>query len=216
MTNVSTEPGDERLNALGEALSALTEEFTLEHILRRLAEIAGKLVKAKYAALGVPDGVGGLAQFITYGMADDQLAHMDKQPRGHGLLGALSATSALIRLNDMQSDPRSTGFCSNHPLMTSFLGVPILARGRHLGNLYLCDRLDGKPFDEEDERIIRLLSAYAAIAIENARTAEQLRKLAVVEERDRISMELHDGIIQSIYAIGIKLELMRLSHAGDT
>src|SRR5258708_38640295 len=94
--------------------------------------------------------------------------------------------------------------------MTSFLGVPVISKGRHLGSLYLSDRLDGEPFSEDDEGMVLLLAGHAAIAIENARLSDQLRKLAVVEERDRISMELHDGIIQAIYAIGIKLELTRL------
>ena len=58
--------------------------------------------------------------------------------------------------------------------------------------------------------MVTMLAGHAAIAIENAQLSEQLRKLAVVEERDRISMELHDGIIQAIYAIGIKLELTRI------
>jgi signal transduction histidine kinase len=93
--------------------------------------------------------------------------------------------------------------------MTSFLGVPIISKGICLGSLYLCDRLDDLSFSEDDERMVGLLAGHAAIAIENARLSEQLRKLAVMGERDRIAMELHDGIIQQIYAIGLQLELMR-------
>jgi signal transduction histidine kinase len=126
-----------------------------------------------------------------------------------GLLGLLIARPESIRLENIQMHERSIGFPPNHPAMTTFLGVPIMSKGKHLGSLYLCDRHDKKPFSEEDERMIVLLAGHAAIAIENARLSEQLRKLAVVEERDRISMELHDGIIQSIYAVGMKLELSR-------
>jgi signal transduction histidine kinase len=99
--------------------------------------------------------------------------------------------------------------------MTSFLGVPIISKGLHLGSLYLSDRIDGRPFSTDDERLINLLAGHAAIAIENARLYEQLRRLAIVEERDRIAMELHDGIIQSIYAIGIRLELARTTQKLD-
>ena len=197
------------LDALSDAIRAVTGELSLERVLRRLAEIAATLVNARYAALGVPDVNGNLKNFFTYGMTDKQMAAMDHLPHGSGLLGALFIETEPIRLTDMKTDTRSAGFCLNHPIMTSFLGVPIISKGKHLGSLYLSDRVDGKPFNEEDERLMSLLAGHAAIAIENARLSEQLRRLAVVEERDRIAMELHDGIIQSIYAIGLKLELMR-------
>ncbi len=202
---------EEKLHALSEAVRAVTAEFTLERILKRLAEIAARMVGARYAALGVPDSMQGLSEFLVYGMTEDEIALIDHPPEGHGLLGLLLNSEQPIRLPRLQDHPKSVGFPEHHPHMTHFLGVPIISKGQVLGSLYLCDRLDGQPFTEDDERMISLLAAHAAIAIENARLSEQLRRLAVLEERDRISMELHDGIIQSIYAIGIKLELMRLS-----
>ena len=197
------------LDALSDAIRAVTGDLSLDRVLRRLAEIAATLVNARYAALGVPDSKGNLKNFFTYGMTEAQMAAMDHLPHGHGLLGTLLIETEPVRLVDMSKDPRSSGFGAHHPHMTSFLGVPIISKGQHLGSLYLSDRVDGKPFDEEDERLIALLAGHAAVAIENARLSEQLRRLAVVEERDRIAMELHDGIIQSIYAIGLKLELVR-------
>jgi signal transduction histidine kinase len=202
---------EEKLHALSEAVRAVTAEFTLERILKRLAEIAARMVGARYAALGVPDSMQGLSEFLVYGMSEEEIALIDHPPEGHGLLGVLLNSEHPIRLPRLQDHPKSVGFPEHHPYMTRFLGVPIVSKGQVLGSLYLCDRLDGQPFTEDDERMISLLAAHAAIAIENARLSEQLRRLAVLEERDRISMELHDGIIQSIYAIGIKLELMRLS-----
>lgn len=200
-----------KIDALSEAIRAVTGDLSLDRVLRRLAEIAAHLVNARYSALGIPDDRGGLKNFFTYGMTERQVNAMDHLPIGHGLLGALMTGQQPLRLEDMRQDGRSVGFCAHHPRMTSFLGVPILSKGQHLGSLYLSDRLDDQPFTEDDERMIQLLAAHAAIAIENARLSDQLRRLAVVEERDRIAMELHDGIIQSIYAIGIKLELARTS-----
>jgi signal transduction histidine kinase len=212
MTNIpsSLDRSEEKLNALDEAVRTLTAERSLERILNRLAEITAHLVKARYAALGVPDGKGGLGAFLTYGMGKNQISDMDHYPLGLGLLGLLLARPEAIRLEDLHKDERSAGFCAHHPQMTSFLGVPIMSKGKCLGNLYLCDRLDSQPFSEDDERMVVMLAGHAAIAIENAQLSDQLWKLAVVEERDRISMELHDGIIQAIYAIGIKLELTRM------
>lgn len=212
MTNVP-DRAEENLNALSDAVRAVTAEFSLDRILKRMAEIAANMVNARFAALGVPDERGGMAQFLTHGMTEDEIGLMEHYPMGMGLLGALMHEDDPIRLEHLRDDPRSVGFPENHPYMDRFLGVPIISKGKHLGNLYLCDRLDGKPFSEDDERMISLLAAHAAVAIENAKLSDQLRKLAVIEERDRISMELHDGIIQSIYAIGIKLELTRLGIA---
>src|SRR5262249_16164440 len=143
-------------------------------------------------------------------MSEKQVSHMDHYPLGLGLLGQLLTRHEPIRLANMHEDERSVGFCAHHPKMGSFLGVPIMSKGKHLGSLYLSDRIDGPPFGDVDERMVSLLAGHAAIAIENAKLSGELQKLAVVEERDRISMELHDGIIQAIYAIGIKLELTRL------
>jgi len=212
MTNVPIPPGDAnaKLNALSEAVGAINADLSLEHVLNRIAEIAGTLVNARYAALGVPDGKGGMESFFTYGMTETQISKMDHYPLGLGFLGELLREKEPLRLENMHADPRSAGFCAHHPAMTSFLGIPIISKGHHLGSLYLTDRRDGQPFTEEDERIIALLAGHAAIAIENARLSDKLTRLAVVDERDRISMELHDGIIQSIYAIGMKLELTRL------
>jgi signal transduction histidine kinase len=201
--------GDSRVDALSEAVRAVTADLSLDRTLRRLAEIAAHLVNARFAALGVPNASGGLESFFVYGMTEKQIAAMDHYPLGLGLLGTLIQDNTPIRLEDMRRDPRSAGFCARHPRMTSFLGVPIISRGKQLGSLYLCDKLDELPFTEDDERMISLLAGHAAIAIENAHLSDQLRILAVVEERDRIAMELHDGIIQQIYAIGMKLEIAR-------
>jgi signal transduction histidine kinase len=206
-----TDHSEAKLNALSEAVRAITAEFTLDRILKRLAEIAARMIGARYAAFGVPDSMQGLAEFMVYGMTEEEIALIDHPPEGHGLLGVLLNSEHPIRLPRLQDHPKSVGFPEHHPYMTRFLGVPIVSKGQILGSFYLCDRIDGQPFSEDDERMISLLAAHAAIAIENAKLSEQLRRLAVLEERDRISMELHDGIIQSIYAIGIKLELIRMN-----
>ncbi|GIK27144.1 MAG: GAF domain-containing sensor histidine kinase [Chloroflexi bacterium] len=198
-----------QLDALSDAIRALTTEISIERVLRRLAEISAHLVNARYAALGVPSEMGGLAQFYTYGMTERQVARMDHLPVGHGLLRELLRVTNPIRLEDLRQDPRSAGFCAAHPTMTSFLGVPIISKGVHLGSLYLCDRLNNQPFSDEDERLVTMLAGHAAVAIENARLNEQLRKLAIIEERDRIAMELHDGIIQQIFSVGIRLDITR-------
>jgi len=91
--------------------------------------------------------------------------------------------------------------------MHSFLGVPVIVKGRSVGNLYLAEKVDGS-FTDEDERLVEMFAVHAGIAIENARLHDQVQRLAIVEERERIGKDLHDGIIQSIYAVGLSLEVV--------
>ena len=199
-----------QLGALNEATLTITAELALDRVLQRIAHLARELVNARYAALGIPDGNGGVSEFHTSGMDEAQIAQMEHLPRGIGLLGALMHSTRPIRVPRIADDPRSAGFCKNHPLMTSFLGVPIVSKGTLLGTLYLTDKIGAVEFSDDDEQLVVMLAAHAAIAIENARLYQQVQRLAVLEERERIGMDLHDGIIQSIYAVGLILEYSNL------
>ncbi len=197
------------LDALSQAAATVTSELSLPRTLQAITDIARKLVDARYAALGVPNEDGTFRAFITSGLDAKAVPHVGGEPRGLGLLGAVLTSEDPIRLDDLTQDPRAAGFSEGHPVMRRFLGVPIISRGERLGNLYLTDPVDGEPFSEDDERLIVLLANHAAVAIENARLSEQLQEIALSRERDRIGMELHDGVIQSVYAVGMKLEIMR-------
>lgn len=203
----------EMLTALHEATLAIADGISLPRTLQRIADTARVIVKTKFAALGVIEAEGGqyvLKQFITSGLSANAVRKIAHEPIGRGLLGDIFTSDKPINVKNIHEDPRATGFVSGHPVMTTFLGVPIKYRGKQLGNLYLCDRLDGQPFDDNDEQMISLLASHAAIAIENARLHEELQTIALRSERDRIGMELHDGVIQSIYAVGMKLEILRI------
>jgi signal transduction histidine kinase len=174
--------------------------------LERIAKLACEQSDARYAALGVLDDDGKLVKFITVGMTDDEIKRMAHPPVGRGLIGELMNTETPLRVPVIQDHPRSSGFPAYHPHMTSFLGVPIRAANRQLGQIYLTDKIDAREFTADDEKIIQMLAAYAAAAIQNARLHENTHRLAVLEERERIGMDLHDGIIQSIYGVGLSLE----------
>ncbi|HWB22875.1 MAG TPA: GAF domain-containing protein [Gaiellaceae bacterium] len=155
---------------------ALNSELSLEALLQRLIETAVELTGARYGALGVIDRLGtGLEQFITVGVDAETQAAIGNLPRGRGILGVLIRDRQALRLSDLGQDPRSVGFPPGHPPMGSFLGVPIMLRGAAFGNLYLTEKAEGVDFSEEDEEIVRLLAAQAAVAIENARLYESSR-----------------------------------------
>lgn len=202
-----------QLNEIASAVMFAAEAGSLEQVLERIAQVSRELVRARYAALGVPDGGGWLKYFKVAGISPEEASRMGHLPEGRGLLGAVIVERRPIRVERIQDDPRSVGFCPAHPIMTSFLGVPIQVGQQLFGILYLCDRVDGQPFTEDDEMLLQALAGYAALAIAGSQLSEQQSRLTLLEERERIGMELHDGIIQSLYAIGMHLDLMRLS--GD-
>lgn len=202
-----------QLKDIASSVMYAAEASTLEQVLERIAQVSQELIHARYAALGVPDGQGGLRFFKIVGMTPEQVARLDHLPIGKGLIGAIMEDRSTLRLPRMADDSRSAGFCPAHPKMSSLLGVPVQVGQQLFGTLYLCDREDGEPFSEEDAWLIETLAGYAALAIAGSQLGEQQQRLSLLEERERIGMELHDGVIQSLYAIGMHLDLMRLS--GD-
>lgn len=196
----------ERLFALHRASLELVKDVSLETLLERIAATACEQADARYAALGVLGDEGNLKQFITVGMTDSQIKKIPHPPVGLGLLGELMNTEYPLRVPVISEHPHSVGFPAHHPKMVSFLGVPIRAGDKQLGQIYLTEKIDAPEFTADDEMIIQMLAAYAATAITNARLYENTARLAVLEERDRIGMDLHDGIIQSIYGVGLALE----------
>ncbi|MCX6066151.1 MAG: GAF domain-containing protein [Chloroflexi bacterium] len=167
---------EERLIALHEASLQLVEDISLETLLERIATVACEQVEARYSALGVLGEDGKLAQFITIGMTQDEIRRIPHPPAGRGLLGALMNTEDSIRVAEISSDSRSIGFPRNHPHMRSFMGVPIRLGDTQLGQIYLTEKVDHRPFTADDERIIQMLAAYAAVAIHNARMYDELKQ----------------------------------------
>lgn len=182
----------ERLEVSGQfelmssAIIAITGELSLENVLNRIVELARSVSGAKYAALGVPGAGGDLESFITAGIGPAEKEAIGDLPRGRGVLGALMTERRSMRMRDISQHPSSVGFPANHPPMRSFLGVPIRARGKVLGNLYLTEKRFADEFTAEDERLVELLARHAAVAIENAQLYASLESQ---EERLRFIID---------------------------
>jgi signal transduction histidine kinase len=206
---VKTDP-QRQTAALVEAGMALSAEMDLDALLQRIADLARDVVGARYGAVGVVGEDGGLTRFVYSGIDEETATAIGDLPTGVGVLGALIEEGRPLRLQNITDHPRSSGFPEHHPPMKTFLGVPIITRGRIFGRLYLTEKEGGLEFTKDDERIALTLASQAGIAVENARLLEEIRErseeLAVLEERDRIAKELHDGVIQSIYSVGLSLQ----------
>jgi signal transduction histidine kinase len=213
MADPGVQPKD--LQHLLEAIVTVGSELSLPVVLRRIVETATELVDARYGALGVLDESGTtLSEFLTSGIDDAAVQAIGAPPSGHGILGLLIVDPRPIRLPDLAQHPDSFGFPPNHPAMGSFLGVPIRVRGQVFGNLYLTEKAGGAAFTETDEELAIGLAAAAGVAIENARLHARVGELRVVEDRERIARDLHDTVIQRLFATGLALQ-GAAARAGD-
>jgi two-component system, NarL family, sensor histidine kinase DevS len=199
--------GPQSLRRLLEAVLSIGSDLDLPAMLRRIVEAAAELVDARFGALGVLDDTGTrLSQFITVGIGDELRRAIGDLPSGHGILGTLILDAKPLRLPDLRDHPDSYGFPPHHPPMTSFLGVPIRVRDQVFGNLYLTDKKTGEVFTDIDEELAVGLAAAAGVAVENARLHARLHELAVLEDRERIARDLHDTVIQRLFATGLSLQ----------
>jgi signal transduction histidine kinase len=192
--------------ALDAAVRGIAELGAVDDVLQVIVDRVRPLVGAQYAALGIVDTRGRIERFITSGMDDLTRQRIGALPEGHGLLELIIRENRSFRIPDINTDPRRYGFPANHPPMTSFLGVPIALRELSIGRLYLTNKVGAREFSAEDQSLVETFALHAGIAMENARLHEQLKLLAVVDERERISKDLHDGIIQNMYAVSLSLE----------
>ena len=190
------------VRAMSDAVLAIGRERSVDTVLQRIVHSARELVQARYAALGVPDGQGNFARFITSGMTEEEVAAMGPLPRTHGLLGAMLESAESHRTPDIRRDPRFRGWWpSAHPVMRSFMGVPIVGGDEVVGAFYLTDKEGDAEFTAADQELIEMLAPHAALAMENARLSERSRELSIVEERNRLARDLHDSLVQKLFGV---------------
>jgi signal transduction histidine kinase len=202
----SFEPDATALAAVDDAAGAIASLSAVDDVLQLIVARVRTLVDASYAALGIVGIDGRIERVITEGIDPHNRALIGPPPHGRGLLGLIIREGRSYRIPSIADHPDSSGFPPNHPPMTSFLGVPVTARGVAIGNLYLTDKNGAREFSATDQRLVELFARHAGIAIDNARLHAQAGRLAIAEERDRIGRDLHDGIIQSLYAVALSLE----------
>lgn len=200
---------DERLSRLVDAVLTVAEDVDLPTVLKRIVQAAMSLSGARYGALGViGDDRTFLSEFVYEGVGPEVLREIGHLPEGHGILGLLIHEPHPIRLEDLNEHPQSYGFPEGHPPMRSFLGTPVSVGGTVFGNLYLTEKQGGQPFTEEDEELVVGLAAIAGSAIERVRLHEEIRRISVLEDRERIGRDLHDNVIQRLFATGLGLQAL--------
>jgi signal transduction histidine kinase len=198
-----------KLRRVLDATLLLAADLELPELLRHVVEAACSLTDARYGALGVlNDDRTGLVEFITFGLSPEAEAEIGARPTGRGVLGLFIEDPQPLRLAQLGSHLESYGFPSNHPPMTSFLGVPVKVRDEVYGNLYLTDKKGSPEFTDADEGLVVALALAAGIAIENTRLHRRVQEVALFEDRDRMARDLHDTVIQHLFAVGLSLQSM--------
>lgn len=192
-----------RFAELLDAAAQVTEQQELRGLLESLVDIAMGLTGAKYGALGVVGAHGFLVEFIHRGISEETAAKIGHLPLGLGVLGVISRGESVV-LDNVADHPDAVGMPEGHPPMTSFLGVPLRTRDEVFGNIYLADKPAG--FNREDHATIETLSLIAGSAVANVRIHRRLREAAVAEDRARIARDVHDDIIQDLFAVGLSLQ----------
>lgn len=203
---VRAERAEANLAALDVAVRAIAGVLDVDAVLQEIVDRVRELVDARYAALGIVDGEGRIERFVTSGISNELRQRIGHPPHGRGLLGLIVRENRSIRIPDIATDPRRYGFPPHHPEMHSFLGVPITVGPATIGRLYLTEKQGAAEFSEDDQRLVERFALHAGIAMENARLHQRVQRLAVVEERERIGRDLHDGIIQRIYGVTLSLD----------
>ena len=193
-----------RLRDLVEGAAAVAGQTDLQAILATTVEIAMDLTGAPHGALGVVGQHGTLVDFVHAGLDPELAESIGNPPQGRGILGLISREGKTVRLNAISDHPDAVGMPEHHPEMGPFLGVPVRAGPNLFGNLYLTDKEGG--FTEEDEALVEALAMIAGTAIRTVRLQHRLQSLAVAEDRERIARDLHDAIIQNLFAVGLSLQ----------
>lgn len=193
------------LEALSRAVLAVTGQTSTREVLQMIVESARDLLDAEYAALGVPDDDGRFADFYAAGISDEQWKAIGPVPRTHGMLGEMLISYRPQRYDDVRRHPDFAGWPSAHPLMKSFLGAPIVDGSEILGAVYLANKRGGGSFTDEDENLLEIMAAHAALALSRARMLERYRELTLLEERSRVARELHDAVAQKLFSLRLTI-----------
>jgi signal transduction histidine kinase len=190
---------------LSAAVLALNRHLSVKEVLQTIVTAARDLLDCEYSALGVPDDEMGFKEFVVEGVSDEQWAAIGPLPRQHGLLGAILRDGKAQRIDDVRKDPRFGWWPKAHPVMIDLMGMPITDGDEVLGAIYLANRRHGR-FTGQDEELLAVLAAHAAIALTNARLYERSRELTLLEERHRVARELHDAVAQKLFSLRLTAE----------
>ncbi len=196
-----------------ERVSWIVDQVDLQDLLEATIDAAVELTNARFGALGVVNEHGRLVEFHHKGVSAQEAHLIGDLPIGRGILGDITRHGVVVRSEDIGHHVGYTGMPTDHPEMSSFLGVPVRVRDEIFGNLYVTEKHGG--FDEKDEAVVSALAVAAGAGINAIRMGQELRDRAILEDRERIARDVHDTIIQNLFAVGLGLQVASAA-SGDS
>lgn len=202
----------QHLEHLYRITTMVTAAHDVEAALQAIVDAGCELTGAEMGALGVPGEPGQpMAHFVVSGLPATTQMPAAHPPVGRGVLSLLLHEGGAVRIDDVKKHPYFEGWPKAHPVLGSFLGTPIQSNGQVLGDLYLANKQTGDSFTDEDQRLVEMLAAHAAVVLQNLRFHEQTRELAIAQDREVIARQLEDDVLQSMYGVGLLLNNLNVS-----
>jgi signal transduction histidine kinase len=193
------------LDAVRETTGAILEGADRDGVLRLVARSARELVDADLATILTPGAVGEAMRItVADGLHAGDLEGM--RVPSSSLSGEVIRTGATLVVDDAVTDPRSHQPMVGSAEMGPGIFVPLSVRGVAFGTLAVANQTGGRPFRVDEVRIVESFADQAALGLEYIRAQRELHRLSLLEDRERIARDLHDGVIQALFAVGLSLQ----------
>lgn len=174
----------------------------LELICRRAVELAG----AEYGLIVLPNGAEHVRVEVVYGQGGESLRGVE-MARNSSLAGLVMTSGELMVSENPSADSRANAAVRNAASSRTVLVPMVAGPGVAATGVISVIYPDGAaPLTEAEVALMKGFGAQAALAREFAMAQLDRSQLAVLEDRDRIGRELHDLVIQRIFAIGMSVQ----------
>jgi len=194
------------LNALSDITSQVLTRTKEGSLLENIAEHARDLAGADSATITIRSGPPG--ELVVAAAAGARASDLRGQPvpEERSISGRVMRTGQGLMFDDVSAEARAY-----QPIIS--LGhhgpafyVPLRVPGGVAGTLMVANLKGGRRFPPPTRLLVESLADAASVALDYDRAQSDLRRLGLMEERERIAKELHDGIIQSLFAVGMDLQ----------
>ncbi len=194
------------LDAFRQIATAILSGAEPDEALQLVARSARDLAGADLSTIALPHlGEDRVLIKVAEGASAEQLRGATFPAEG-SITGEVIRTGKAIVVANAAADERAFQPVVQLGHIGPALYVPLAQAGQVMGTLSVANLTGGRLFSDLDRRLLETFADQAAVALEYARAQDEIHRLAVLEDRERIAKELHDGVIQALFAVGMGLQ----------